>query len=196
MKNKEIIWRAILEQALIKKTTRFTQKELAERYQLSTSTVFAALSAPRQLGAIEVTGRYFELRNFEKLLYLWATMRNLPANITYQTYVPSDVPSFEAAMPPSVIYAAYSAYRRHFLDAPADYDKVYVYATDLTPIKKRFPPRPGQPNLIVLRPDPFLKEYGLVTPYSQTFVDLWNIKDWFAIEFIKALKQKLHGILS
>lgn len=196
MKNQEIIWRAILEPALTEKTTRFTQKELAERFHLSTSTVFAALAAPRRLGAIEVTGRYFELRSFEKLLYLWATVRNLPTSIVYQTYVPSDAPAIEAAMPPGVIYAAYSAYRLRFHDSPTDYDKVYVYADDLTQLKRRFPPRPGQPNLIILKPDPYLKEYGPVTPVSQTFVDLWNLKNWFAADFIKALKQKLYGILS
>ena len=76
---------------------------------------------------------------------------------------------------------------------PADYDKVYIYATSaqLAEIKKRFPFKNGYMNLIALRADSVLEKFGDTTPDVQTFADLWNLREWYAKEFLNALKQKL-----
>lgn len=77
------------------------------------------------------------------------------------------------------------------VDAPADYDKVYIYSADLEEIKKRFPPQAGNPNLIVFKPDAELIKFGHFAPLPQMYVDLWNLPEWYAKDFIEALKSKL-----
>ena len=139
MTKKEIIWREILFQAMEKKIRQFTQKELAARFDFSLSTVFNALKIPRQTGAIEVKGRFFTVINSQKFLAIWATHRNLEKDIIYKTHTDLPPVKIEGSMPSDVVYTAYSAYRLKFHDAPADYDKVYVYADDVKAIKKRFP---------------------------------------------------------
>src|SRR3989338_778689 len=111
MQKKEMIWRHILAQALSKRTITFTQKDLAAFFKISTSTVFNALRAPRKLGALLVTGRFFRLTDAEKLLLLWATHRNLKKDLLYKTHVSEPAQKIEGGMPPDVIFGAFSAYR-------------------------------------------------------------------------------------
>lgn len=193
MSKKEIIWREILYQAIEKKNRQFTQKDLATRFSFSLSTIFNSLKIPRQIGAIKVTGRNFQVVDLEKFLYLWATVRNLRKDVIYQTRVEEPILTLEGLMPASAVYGAYSAYRLKFNEAPADYDQIYIYTSSLKEIKKRFPPA-GQKvyfNLIVLKSDPFMKNYGQTTTLAQTFVDLWNLPAWYAKDFHNALKAKI-----
>ena len=174
---------------------RFTQKDIARHFHISTSTVFNALKAPRKLGAIEATGRFFRITDAEKLLLLWATQRNLEKDIFYSTYVDAPVREIEGGMPPNVIFGAFSAYRLKYNEAVADYDRIYVYSDDLSEIKKRFPPSSKKqiPNLYVLKADSYLHDYGGdTTPDVQTFADLWNIPMWYARDYLEALKKKLN----
>lgn len=195
MQKKEIIWREILYQGIEKKRRQFTQKELAGLFNFSLSTVFNALKAPRKIGAIKVTGRYFILQDPEKLLYLWGTHRNLIKEVVYKTQVKASVFEIEGMMPPDIIYAAYSAFRKKFKEVPADYDKIYIYAQKIDEIKRRFPPQGGYENLIVLKADPFLKKYGKITTISQTFVDLWNLSEWYARDFYLDLGSKIREFI-
>ena len=192
MLKKEIIWREILFQALEKKKTGFTQKELAEKYGFSLSTVFNALKIPRQIGALEGQ-RGFRVQDVEKFLYLWATFRKINRETVYQTSVSKSVLEIEGEMPPTIIFGAYSAFRLKYKTAPADYDKVYVYADKkrLAEIKNRFPEQKGYKNLVVLSADRWLKDSGQATPDCQTFVDLWNLPEWYAKDFLNALKEKI-----
>lgn len=193
MTKKEIIWREILYQTTEKKQIKFQQKELARKFGFSLSTVFNALKIPRELGAVEVTSRDFRIRDREKFLYIWATHRKVNKEAIYKTHSPKSVRERESEMPAGVIYGAYSAYTKKYKDAPADYDKVYVYAdgSELTEIKKRFPEEKGYENLFVLKKDPLLDKFDSVTPDVQTFVDFWNLSDWYAKEFLNSLKEKL-----
>lgn len=194
MNKKEIIWREILYQTIEKNIEQFIQKELAQKFSISLSTVFNALKVPRQLKIIEVTGRNFRIINKEKFLYLWATYRNLKKDIIYQTKVDLPPKKIEALMPPKIIYGLYAAYNQRFDDQPADYDKVYIYSTEkeLGKIKKRFPFKKGYFNLVILKQDKFLHNYGETTPLCQTFVDLWNVGEWYAQDFLNALKNKIN----
>lgn len=193
MFKKELIWREILFQAIERKKFEFTQKELAENFGFSLSTVFNALKTPRDSGAVKVTGRNFSVVDAEKFLYIWATQRNLEKEIIYQTYVPENVSKTEGMMPDGIIFGGPSAYVLKYKDAPADYAKVYIYADEekLEEIGKRFPKAKGEPNLFVLKSDSLLLKFGNITPDIQTFVDLWNMKDWYAKDFLNALKNKL-----
>ncbi len=188
MKKIEIIWREILETGV--KNPIFEQKQLAKKFHFSTSTVFAAIKPLRDIGAVAVTGRNFKISNFEKILFFWATHRNLNKDIIYQTRVELPVLEIEGLVDNQTIFGSYSAARMHLGSAPADYDKVYVYSNFL---EERFPKKTGIPNLFVLKPDLFLKEK--ITSVPQTFVDLWNLSDWYAADFLKALKEKFYAHL-
>ncbi|MEK7202890.1 MAG: hypothetical protein AAB653_01060 [Patescibacteria group bacterium] len=191
MLKKEIIWREILFQAIEKKKMQFRQKDLAEKFGFSLSTVFNALKIPRSAGAIDVKGRFFRVIDIEKFLAIWGANRNFKKEIIYKTHVALPILKLEAKMPKSAVYTACSAYRLKFKDAPADYDKVYVYVKNLKEIKNKFPPQKGYENLIVLKADNLLKDYGRFPPIAQVYVDLWNLKEWYAHDFLKALKNKI-----
>ncbi|MBU4360489.1 hypothetical protein KKA66_01365, partial [Patescibacteria group bacterium] len=136
MLKKEIIWREILYQALEKKQFKFTQKQLAQKFKFSLSTVFNALKIPRASGAIKVNSRFFQVVDTQKFLSIWGTHRNLNKDIIYQTRVDLPIQKIEGELPADIIPTAYTAYRLKFQDAPADYDKVYIYAKNLEQIKK------------------------------------------------------------
>jgi len=193
MTKKEIIWRTILQKFIESRQLEFTQKNLAADLGVSLSTVFNALKIPRQAGAIKVTGRNFSLIDLEKLLYIWSTQRNLEKEIIYETNVNLSVKEIEGLMPSGIIFAAYSAYVKKFGEAPADYDKVYIYAdsTTLPEVKKRFPIQKGRANLFILKGDEGLWVYNSISPEAQIFCDLWNLKDWYAKDFLRALKEKI-----
>ncbi len=193
MSKKELIWREILFQAVEKKKFEFTQKDLAKKFGFSLSTIFNALKNPRQSGAIKVTGRNFSVIDAEKFLYIWATQRNIDKEIIYKTYVPENVSKIEGLVPAEIIFGGPSAYVLKYKDAPADYAKVYIYASEknLEEIEKRFPKKKGEANLFVLKSDQYLGRLGNTTPDVQIFVDLWNMKDWYAKDFLNALKNKL-----
>ncbi|MFA4818219.1 MAG: hypothetical protein WC608_05905 [Parcubacteria group bacterium] len=193
MFKKEIIWREILTRAIEKKQFEFTQSELARKYGFSLSTVFNALKIPRAQGAIKVAGKNFSVVDVEKLLYIWATQRNLQKELIYQTAASKSAKEIEGLMPAGITYAAYSAYSQKYSEAPADYDKVYVYAggEELIEIKKRFPQAKGKENVFVFKKDLFAEANSRVTADAQTFVDLWNLSDWYAKEFLEKLKGKI-----
>ena len=192
MTKKEVIWREILFQALENKKTEFTQKELAEKYGFSLSTVFNALKVPRGVNAIEGK-RGFKIRDIEKFLNLWATFRNLKKDIIYQTNIKKSVREIEGEAPPAVIFGAYSAFLKKYKEAPADYDKVYLYCSEekIKEIEARFPLQKGYANLLILKADPWLASFGEITPDCQTFVDLWNLPEWYAKDFLNSLKEKI-----
>lgn len=194
LNKKEIIWREILHRCFSEGIFVFTQQELAGKFSISLSTVHNALQLPRASGAIVVTGRNFRVADKEKFLLLWASHRRLQKDIVYATTVPDTVFAIEGRMPPQAIYAAYSAYRKRYDTEPAEYDVVYAYIdrAELPAMQQRFPPVKGTPNFFVLAADPHLAAYGGTTPDVQTFVDLWNLPQWYAKDFLIALKKKLH----
>ena len=192
MTKKEAIWREILFQAMENKKIEFTQKELAQKYSFSLSTVFNALKIPRDTNIVEGK-RGLRVRDIEKFLQLYSTFRNPKKDIIYQTHVPKSAQEIEGEMPPKIIYGAYSAFLKKYREAPADYDKVYIYsaADCLKEIKSRFPYRKVYANLIVLKADPWLESFGKITPDCQTFADLWNLPEWYAKDFLNSLKDKI-----
>src|SRR3989344_2702388 len=144
---KEIIWREILKKATQREQLEFIQKDLAQKFGFSVSTVFNALRIPRSQGAVKVTGRNFLVVDAEKLLYIWATQRNLEKDLIYKTFSPANAKEIEGLMPPGIIFGAYSAFVHKFGDAPADYDKVYVYAGEFELAEQK----KGSPRLRVIR---------------------------------------------
>lgn len=82
---------------------------------------------------------------------------------------------------------------KKYKETPADYDKVYVYADKkiVAEIKKRFSQEPGYQNIFVVLKDPYLRDSDGIIPDVQLYADLWNLSDWYARDFLNALKAKI-----
>jgi DNA-binding transcriptional regulator YhcF (GntR family) len=193
LKKKEIVYREILTCAIEKRQFSFTQLALSKKFGFSLSTISNALSPLERIGAIEKKTRSFSVVDVKKMLVFWASERNLKRDIVYQTRFDSPIQKIEGLMPSSVIYSAFSAYRMKFDDAPADYGEVYVYADKKTleEIQERFPKTKGPVNIIVLEKDPSMPD-GSFVPLPQIYVDLWNIRDWYAKDYLDALSKRLN----
>ena len=98
---------------------------------------------------------------------------------------------------PNAVLGVYSAYKFRFKDVPADYSEVYVYAKEkeLEEIKRRFSKdldlKSKNPNLFILKREESELNYGETSTIGQIFVDLWNLKTWYASEFLKQLEERL-----
>lgn len=199
MRKIETIWHYLLFSALEAKKYRYTQQEIAQKFAYSLSTVNFALKAPAEIGAIRKETKFFVLADFKKLLYFWASQRNLSRDIIYRTYSPAAITEIEGLIPAGAIYACYSAARRILGEPPADYSAVHCYADEkiLPEFKKRFPAgRKHEPNVVILKALKTMEEYGGLTTLPQTFVDIWNLKDWYSRDFIERLEQKIDAVLS
>lgn len=191
MKKIELVYREIIDQAIENKNKILTQSELSKKLNVSLSTVNHALKPLIKMNSIEIKQRCFNVTDVKKILYYWASIRNIEKDIIYSTRVDLTAREIEKNMPQDIIYGAYSAYCFRFKDAPSDYSEIYVYGDES--LEKRFKKSDKPPNLFVIKKDEFMK--GKITSIAQTFVDLWNIKSWYAKEFLKALEVKIDGLL-
>jgi len=191
LQKKGIIYRHMLDCYFEDHQTRFTQLEISKRFNLSLSTVSNAISPLRSMGAIIVKKRSFELTDPKKALLYFATIRNLEKDISYSTRFEAPAREIEKLVPSGTVFTAYSAFRIIYQDAPADYSEVYAYLTEegVAEVKRRFPPKSGPANVIFLQADPFIRK-NAVSP-SQLFADLWNIRSWYAKEFLDAIEKRL-----
>lgn len=189
MKKVELVYKEILYQAIEKNNREITQLELSKKLGISLSTVNLAIKKLQKINSVKVQNMNFKVIDARKIIYLWASERNLERDIAYKTRIEMPVREIERIMPDAT-FAAYSAYKFRFKDVPADYSEVYVCASlqELEEIKKRFPENNKTPNIFVLKKE---GEYGKTETIAQIFVDLWNLKEWYASEFLKALEKKL-----
>jgi predicted transcriptional regulator len=189
MKRIEEVYREMLFESIEKNNNNLTQSYLAKALNISLSIVNLALRPLKQMNAIKIKQRSFDIIDKKKMLYYWASFRNLEKDIIYKTRVEKPIRRIESEMPSDIVFAAYSAYKFIFKDVPADYSEVYVYSDSTDEIKKRFPLSKGTPNLFVLKKDKNLKK----TTLANLFVDLWNLKEWYAKDFLNALEVKLNA---
>ncbi|MBI4149014.1 winged helix-turn-helix domain-containing protein [Candidatus Woesearchaeota archaeon] len=195
MKKSEQVIREMLFQCMEQKNRRLTQRELSAKIGTSLSNVHHALQPLAKMGAITINRRSFIMVSPRKILLYWASMRNLQKDIAYATRVDESVSAMEKRMPGDAIFTAYSGYKLKFKDMPADYSEVYVYAEDIAEIKRRWKGDGNRPNLFVLRKDKNMERYGKTATVANLFVDLWNLREWYAKDFLRALEAKLNGIL-
>lgn len=190
MKKLEFVYREILYCALEEKNNVLTQLGLSKKLKLSLSTVNYALKPLKNMAAIEIKLKNFRVIDPKKILYYWASLRTLEKDIIYKTRVDKPVRQIESEAPAEAVFGMYSAYKYRLKNVPADYSEVYVYG-ECEEIKRRFPQNGRIPNLFVLKKDEFLKGYGKTTTLAQTFVDLWNLKEWYAKEFLIELEKRI-----
>ena len=187
----EEVYREILFQSIEKKNNNLKQSGLAKNLDVSLSIVNLALKPLRRMNAIKVKKRSFDIIDKRKILYYWASIRDIEKDIIYKTRAEKPVKQIESEMPPNAIYGTYSAYKFKFKNVAADYSEVYVYSVDVKEIEKRFPKNDRIPNLFILKKDKNMKKMTL----ALLFVDLWNLKEWYAKDFLKELEGGLNGIL-
>ena len=192
MKKKELVYREILFQAMEKKSKKMTQSGIAKALGISLSTVNNALAPLRSMGAVTIGLRGFEASDCKKMIYYWASIRNIQKDIIYSTRAENPVRQIESEMPDSIVFAAYSAYKLRFNDSPADYSEVYVYGESAI---ERLNQSKKTPNVFVLKEDPLMQRYGKTGTLAQIFVDLWNLKEWYAKEFLNAMEERINAIL-
>ncbi len=196
MKKIESVYREILYRTIEKKEFQLTQSELSKKLNLSLSIVNLAVKKLESIGAIKIMQRSFKVIDVKKILYFWASARNLEKDIIFKKRINMPVREIERNIP-DITFTAYTAYKFQFKDTPADYSEVYIYADEkeLEIIKKRFPKTEDEKksNLIVLKKDETLNLYKTL-PIPQIFVDLWNLKEWYAKDFLNALEKNLEVI--
>jgi predicted transcriptional regulator len=196
MKNQELILREILYKAIEEKKYSLTQSELSKKLNISLSIVNSTIKKLDSIGALKIEQRSFKILDIKKILYFWASTRNLEKDIIFKTRINAPVREIERIMP-EIVFTAFTAYKFMFKDVPADYSEVYLYADEkeLEIIKKRISklktsPDNKNPNLIILKQDCLLNFYKKI-PLAQLFVDLWNIREWYAKEFLNSLENKI-----
>jgi len=191
MKRIEEVHREILFQSMENNRNNLTQSHLAKALNVSLSVINIALKPLKQMNAIRINLRSFDVIDKRKILYYWASTRNIEKDIIYKTRAEKAVSKIESEMPNDAVYAGYSAYKFKFKDVPADYSEVYAYSDNAEEIKKRFPENKKNPNIFVLKKDRNMKKITI----AQIFVDLWNLKEWYAKDFLKSMEEKINGLL-
>ena len=192
MKKIELVYKEILD-SVIEKKKRFTQADISRKLDISLSTVNHALDPLKNMGCIKIGLRFFDVLDAKKILYYWSSIRNLDKDLVYKTRVNKDPSDIEKNMPGDIVFAGYSAYKFMFKKIPADYSEVYVYIRDsknLKELEKRFPKNNNTPNLFVLKGN--VDKMTL----SHIFADIWNMKEWYAKDFLNELEVKIHGLLA
>lgn len=191
MKKKELVYRELLFQAIEKGNRVLTQAGLASKLDISLSTVNNALKVLERMNAVKISRMNFKVIDIKKICYYWASERNLDKDIIFRARINKSVVEIEKEMPDSVVFTAYSAYKLKFRSAEADYSEVYVYACQ-NEIEKRFKRDiiKGPPNLFILK-KANEGSYGKTATLANLFVDLWNLREWYAKDFLNALEEKI-----
>ncbi len=199
MKLYELLYREIATDFLTG-INRFTQKELSARLHISIGNINMALGRLESINAVAKEKRSFHISALDRLLLYWASYRRLDKDRVYTATSELSIAETESSLPNGIAFTAYTAYKKIYSSVPADYSEIFVYATDdaVTTIKQRFPKQSRFPNLFVLAADRVLseriKEKKMdVVPLPNLFVDLWNIKTWYAKDFVDALSKRLFG---
>lgn len=198
MKKIDQVYREILYQEIENRKGKLTQSELALNLGFSLSTINLAVKKLEKIGAVIIESRGFRVIDIMKILIYSASIRNLDKDVIYITNVNLDVREIERNIP-DVYYACFSAYKFKFKDSPFDYSEVFVYAFEdqLKEIKKRFPEKnefKRLPNLYVLKADENMRKYGKTLTTGQIFIDLWNLKIWYARYFFDEIEKKLNKL--
>jgi hypothetical protein len=203
VKKIETIWHHLLYDAIEQKQFQHTQAGLAQTYRMSTSTVNLALIKPTAIGAIRKSGKFFVVADVLKLLYLWATVRNLPHDVLYQTYSDLSINQLVGIAPPNALFGGYYAASQILGEPPADYTTLHLYLPkgDLELVKTRYPFSKTGLNQVIVYHNPLdlysqIKTPTATTSLPNTFVDIWNLSDWYARDFTQGLEDKIHGLLS
>ena len=195
MKRSEKIYREILIGVLNKKE-RFTQLELSKRCSVSLSLVNKVLKNLSEIGAVDILHMQFRIIDSSKILFYWATKRNIQKDISKKYCINMSTAEIEKSLP--FILTGYSAWRLLSKSVPFDYNKVYVYMHKnqqrlLDIWIKDKPVTTGRENLfIIITDDKHLIENSKrkIAPLPQIFVDIYSLSDIQSKYFINDILNK------
>ncbi len=200
MKKIELVYNEILFNSLEKKNNYLTQAMLSRNLGISLSTVNLAMKPLTRMNAVTIKRMGFRIIDTKKILYYWASIRNLEKDIIYSVRLDEPVRNIEKQMPDNIVFTAFSAYKYKFKDVPADYSEVYVYGSEniirrTKEKKSKVKNIKKNPNLFVLSKNDVMHRYGKTATLANLFVDLWNLRQWYAKDFLKSLEEKIDRIL-
>ncbi len=187
----EILWRHLLVEALERDNRRTSVTELSERFEFAPSTVHRALVVPREMGSLDRVRSGLVLRDPMRLLLHWAGSRRLAHDRPYKIHTGLEVGEIQDRLPVGAVPTGAAAYARRFRNEVADYSAVYCYHADPSVLGESFPDEFGEPDLIIIEPDPFLRDYGEIASVPQTYVDLFVTAGWQAQRFLHAMIERL-----
>lgn len=195
MKKYERIYREILIGILDKKD-RFTQLELSKKCYVSISLVNKVLKNLEEIGAVEIFPMQFRILDASKILFHWASKRNVHKDINQKYCIDMGIIEIEKSLP--FILTGFSAWRLLRKKAPFDYSKVYVYIPknerNIFDIwLKDKPIINGRENLFVMFTDDIhLIENSKkkIAPIPQIFVDLYSLAGFESKYFITDILEK------
>jgi len=188
----EPVYREILRGVYELKISHFNIRSLSKATGIPPSTVSHSLKQLKEMGAIDVGRSGLTVKNPKKILLYWCSVRRLAPSVIYRKHLEMAVEEIEGLVPPSTIFTAFTAFKRRFEYAPAEYSEVYAYG-ELDEFRARFgsPSLPKERNnLIVMAPDAHLKRLGRAT-LAQIYADLWNIPSWYSQDFINELDKMI-----
>lgn len=195
MKKYERIYREILTEMLNKKE-RFKQLELSKKCHISIGLVNKTIKRLKEINAVETFPMEFRIIDASRILFDWATRRNIRKEISEKYYVDMKTKDIENSLP--FILTAYSAWRSLNKNIPFDYNKVYAYIP--TSQKELFkiwlkdkPIKRGRENLFVIfTEDEHLIEISKkkIAPIPQIFVDLYSLSELESKYFITDMLEK------
>jgi len=195
MKKYERIYREILN-GILNKKEKFSQLELSKKCYVSIGLVNKTLKKLKEIGAVEIFPMQFRILDTSKIIFDWATKRNLNKEVSEKYFIDMKTAEIEKSLP--FILTAYSAWRLLTKSIPFEYSKVYVYVPETqrdifkmwlkdNPVKK------GRENLFVIfTEDKHLIENSKkkIAPLPQIFVDIYSLPEFESKYFIKDILEK------
>jgi hypothetical protein len=184
----EVIWRHLLAGTSTGRRRYASATALADELGIPVSTTHQALERPVAIGAVSIDA-VSGLRVLDpmRLLTLYCAHRRLERDVVIRVRVDASVEETErlVSKEPGVILGGFAALIAHTtgVNRIADYNTVLVYA-DATVVAALPLDADSLCELVVARPDPWLKNYGSLTPAAQAYADLFNFPGWQAARFI------------
>ena len=195
MKKYERIYREILI-GILNKKERFSQLELSKKCYVSIGLVNKILKKLKETGAVEIFPMQFRILDASKIIFDWATKRNMNKEVSEKYCIDMKTTEMENSLP--FILTAYSAWRLLTKSVPFEYNKVYVYIPEnekeiLKTWLKDKPEKKGRENLFVIfTNDKHLIENSKkkIAPIPQIFVDIYGLSEFESKYFIKDILEK------
>ncbi len=179
MMKKERIYRELL--WLAERDRWTTQRTLAKTCGVSLNLVNSVTRELKRVGALEAYPMRLHITDPAKILYAWASQRNLEQDITSRYAIGLPVHEIEKNMSGDVVFTAFSGWRLRAKGAPFDYNKVYAYVSPAaqTLVKRLLellPRTRGDANTFVMAVDDphlFMRAEHQVASVAQLFVDIY-----------------------
>lgn len=195
MKKYERVYREILT-GILNKKERFSQLELSKKCYVSLGLANKVLKRLKEIGAVEIFPMQFRVLDASKILFDWATKRNINKDIEEKYSIDMKTKEIEKSLP--FILTAYSGLRLLSKSVPFEYNKVYAYVSEdekeiLKIWLKDKPLTKGRENLFfIFTNDRHLIENSKkkIAPIPQIFVDIYSLSGIESKYFIKDILEK------